>query len=213
MKNYLNLLLLSFIACLFATQQAKAQYYGDYDYITYSKHEVFVQYGAPSFQELSTQIRHTSLVARDGNTYEPSRFGYTGVFALGYNYYRSPYVSFGGYLGLSAAMLEMSKKGTSNPVFRSTVLSITGLITGNWVYFRSGLWEMSAQAAVGMTRWIDDQEMMQEMSKDVSADTARWRFAYHLSPFHVRWGGTLGVFADLGWGYKGVVNAGMSVKF
>ena len=49
MKNYLNLLLLSFIACLFATQQAKAQYYGDYDYITYSKHEVFVQYGAPTF--------------------------------------------------------------------------------------------------------------------------------------------------------------------
>jgi hypothetical protein len=66
MKNYLNLLLLSFIACLFATQQTKAQYYGDYDYITYSKHEVFVQYGAPTFQELSTQIRHTSLVARTG---------------------------------------------------------------------------------------------------------------------------------------------------
>ena len=56
MKNYLNLLLLSFIACLFATQQTKAQYYGDYDYITYSKHEVFVQYGAPTFQELSTQM-------------------------------------------------------------------------------------------------------------------------------------------------------------
>jgi hypothetical protein len=163
--------------------------------------------------ELSTQIRKESFAAKDGNLYVPMGFVYTGVAALGYKYYTTPYMSIGGYLGISAAMMEMAKQNTSNPVFKSSVLSVTGLVTINWLYYRSGLWEISAHAGAGLTRWMDEQEMISKNLPDISKDTARWKFAYHLSPVHVRWGGTLGIFADLGWGYKGIANAGLSVKF
>lgn len=195
-----------------SAQNLAAQYH-PYDYITYDKHEVFLQYGAPTFQELSTQIRKETFVARDGNTYAPSRFVYTGVAALGYNYYTSPYMCLGGYLGLSAAMMEMAKSGTKNVVFKSSVLSLTGLVTVHWIYYRTGLWELSAHAAAGLTRWMDEQDMIVSGSQDVSSDTRKWRFAYHLSPLHVRWGGTFGLFADIGLGYKGIANAGISVRF
>lgn len=206
--------LIAAVATLMAisAQQLAAQYH-PYDYITYDKHEVFLQYGAPTFQELSTQIRKETFVGRDGNTYVPSRFVYTGVAALGYNYYTSPYMSLGGYLGLSAAMMEMAKSSTQKAVFKSSVLSITGLATVHWIYYRAGLWELSAHAAAGLTRWMDEQEMIVSGSQDVSSDTRKWRFAYHLSPLRVRWGSNFGVFADLGFGYKGVANAGISVRF
>jgi len=213
MKCLSFFILLSVAAALTATAQTRAQAYDPYDYITYTHHEAFIQYGAPTFMELSTQIRKETFAAKDGSLYVPSGFVYTGVAALGYNYYTSPYMSIGGYLGISAAMMEMSKQNTSNPVFKSSVVSVTGLVTVNWLYYRSGLWEISAHAGAGLTRWMDQQEMISQNLPDISQDTAHWKFAYHLSPFHVRWGGTLGVFADLGWGYKGIANAGLSVKF
>ncbi|MFA5301451.1 MAG: hypothetical protein WC395_02055 [Bacteroidales bacterium] len=213
MKRLYFFILLTVAASLTATTQARSQAYNPYDYITYTRHEVFVQYGAPTFMELSTWIRQESFAAKDGNLYLPMGFVYTGVAALGYKYYTTPYMSIGGYLGISAAMMEMAKQNTSNPVFKSSVLSVTGLVTINWLYYRSGLWEISAHAGAGLTRWMDEQEMITQNLPDISQDTARWKFAYHLSPFHVRWGGTLGVFADLGWGYKGIANAGLSVKF
>ncbi len=95
---------------IMSAQQLASGTVPSYDYITYDKHEVFLQYGAPTFQELSTQIRKETFVGRDGNIYVPSRFAYTGVAALGYNYYTSPYMSLGGYLGISAAMMEMAKR-------------------------------------------------------------------------------------------------------
>ncbi len=213
MKSLSFFILLSVAASLTATAQTHTEAYDPYDYITYTHHEFFIQYGAPTFQELSTQIRKETLAAKDGNLYVPAGFVYTGVAALGYKYYTSPYMSIGGYLGISAAMMEMAKLNTSIPVFKSSVMSITGLVTVNWIYYRAGLWEISAHAGAGLTRWMDQQVMVSQTPPDISQDSARWRFAYHLSPFHVRWGGTLGIFADLGWGYKGVANAGLSVKF
>jgi hypothetical protein len=213
MKRLSILILLMAAAIMLPSAQTLLAQYDRYDYITYTRHEIFLQYGAPTFQELSTQIRRETSVAKDGKIYVPDRFVYTGVAALGYKYYTSPYMSFGGYLGISAAMMKMAGKDTGTVVFKSSVLSLTGLLTAHWVYFRTGLWEISAHAAAGATRWIDDQEMILSSSQDISQDTARWRFAYHLSPLHVRWGSTLGIFADLGLGYKGVFNAGLSVKF
>ena len=213
MKKMLFLITAAVAGLVSMSSQRLAAQYHPYDYITYDKHEVFLQYGAPTFQELSTQIRKETFVGRDGNTYVPSRFVYTGVAALGYNYYTSPYMSLGGYLGLSAAMMEMAKSSTQKAVFKSSVLSITGLATVYWIYYRAGLWELSAHAAAGLTRWMDEQEMIVSGSQDVSSDTRKWRFAYHLSPLRVRWGSNFGVFADLGFGYKGVANAGISVRF
>ncbi|MDD2538717.1 MAG: hypothetical protein WC377_02165 [Bacteroidales bacterium] len=213
MKRLSFLISLTATAVMLTSAEKLLAQYDPYDYITYEKNEVFLQYGAPTFQELSTQIRKETFVARDGNIYVPNRFVYTGVAALGYNYYTSPYMSFGGYLGISAAMMEMARKDSEKAVFKSSVLSITGLVSASWIYYRTGMWEISAHAAAGVTRWIDRQEMISSSGTDVSEDKDRWRFAYHLSPVHIRWGGTFGLFADLGWGYKGVANAGLSVKF
>ncbi|HPV87911.1 MAG TPA: hypothetical protein PKU85_01685 [Bacteroidales bacterium] len=213
MKRSFTLPLFTAIAIMFTSVQMLPAQQDHYDYITYTRHEIFLQYGAPTFQELSTRIRHETSVAKDGKIYVPERFAYTGVAALGYKYYTSPYMSFGGYLGISAAMMEMAGKDTGKVVFKSRVLSLTGLITAHWIYYRTGLWEISAHAAAGITKWTDDQEMIISSSRDISRDTVKWRFAYHLSPLHIRWGGTFGLFADLGLGYKGIFNMGFSVKF
>jgi hypothetical protein len=38
-------------------------------------------------------------------------------------------------------------------------------------------------------------------------------FNMHLSPFGVRVGKTIAGFAEIGWGYKGIINIGVSAKF
>lgn len=200
---------------ILSLQVLQAQRYDDYGYydVSYSKNEIYVLYGAPSFQELSTQIRNLSVQSASGTTYIPSAFSYTGVAAVGYNFYTSPYMFFGLYAGISQASMEMASEKTGNAVYNSTVRSTTGLLSVNWIYFRSGSWELSGQGALGATYWQENQETLNRTSSYKDADTSRWRMAYHLSPFHVRWGGTFGVFADIGWGYRGVANVGLSVRF
>jgi hypothetical protein len=126
MKRLSILILLMAAAIMLTSAQTLLAQYDRYDYITYTRHEIFLQYGAPTFQELSTQIRRETSVAKDGKIYVPDRFVYTGVAALGYKYYTSPYMSFGGYLGISAAMMKMAGKDTGTVVFKSSVLSLNG---------------------------------------------------------------------------------------
>ena len=73
MKRLSFLISLTATAVMLTLLKTLAQY-DPYDYITYEKNEVFLQYGAPTFQELSTQIRKETFVARDGNIYVPNRF-------------------------------------------------------------------------------------------------------------------------------------------
>lgn len=62
-------------------------------------------------------------------------------------------------------------------------------------------------AGVGAT-WVTQKKV----NSSGPAENAGW-FTYQLTPFGIRFGENVGVFAELGYGYKGIANAGVSVEF
>ena len=78
----------------------------------------------------------------------------------------------------------------------------------NWNYMNKPMCQLYGNVGMGTTVvWFSDS------NADPNGKLKRMPFFnMHLSPFGVRVGKTVAGFAEFGWGYKGFVEAGVSVK-
>lgn len=176
-------------------------------YIAYLKNEFYVQYGTPSIVEVTDKLGDRSNFKTGGTSY-------TGVGAVGYNRYINPYFCIGGYVGMSESELDAKDTATGHTVFTSKVKSVTGMINFGWTYFRSGIWEISCGASAGIARKDEHITKIGRQSQSVPQEGDETVFAYNLTVAKVRiGGGIIGGFAEFGFGYRGIANAGLSIKF
>lgn len=216
MKKHLLLglcILFAVPVSLQAKNSDQRRYDDNYDYIDYKKSEIYLQYGAPSIIELTNKLE-TKVLEPLG--LELAKTKYTGIGAVGYNFFLTPYISLGAYFGISEADMKLvDKKG--NDVYTNHVRNYTGLVGVNWTYFRSGIWEASCGAWLGVAQLDERQEVYYTASSEtkvIPKENDRIRFAYHLTATRVRvGGGVLGAYAEVGFGYKGIANVGVSVRF
>lgn len=200
---------------LITAKGKKARTSEDYSYIDYKKSEIYIQYGAPTILELTNKFNNTSFTA--GNVtykYKDSGTKYTGVGAVGYNFYINPYLSLGAYFGISEADMTIKEEVKHTEIYQNHVRNYTGMLSVHWTYFRNGIWEASCGCSLGMAKKDERQEIYNPANKSkIPVENDSYNFAYNLTATRVRVGGTLGGFLELGFGYKGLVNAGLSVKF
>ncbi len=187
------------------------RYDGNYDYIDYKKSEIYIQYGSPTIIELTNKLDSKTL---SGYGLKISSNNYTGVGAAGYNFYISPYISVGAYLGISEADMHLTDNN-GNDVYTNHVRNYTALAGVNWTYFRSGIWEASCGCSLGLAKLDERQTLSDPATRiNIPKEDDRYNFAYNLTATRVRvGGGVLGAFAEVGFGYKGLVNFGVSVRF
>lgn len=201
-------------ASLQAKNTEQRRYNDNYDYIDYKKSEIYIQYGAPSVIELTNKLETKTL---EPLGLELAKTKYTGIGAVGYNFYLSPYISLGAYFGISEADMRLTdKKG--HDVYTNHVRNYTGLLGISWTYFRSGIWEASCGAWLGVAQLDERQEILYTATSHdeikIPRENDRYRFAYNLTATRIRvGGGVFGAFAEIGFGYKGLANVGLSVKF
>lgn len=216
MKKFLQAsLLFLFVAAGLVQANAKGNNLPEdkrYDYMYYQKSEIYIQYGAPSIIEVTGQLNNDTYQDHNHNlTFKGANYKYTGIGAVGYNFYLNPYFSLGAYFGISQAEMNVMEEESDIMVYHNHIKSYTGMIGANWIYFRQGVWEISSGVWLGVC--YKDEEKSNITSDFIPKETDKATVAYNLTACKVRVGGTLGGFVELGFGYKGIVNAGLSVKF
>ena len=216
-----SLLVMLFVSSLpLAAQTVRVKGYAEpaeYE-LDYPKSEIYIQYGAPSIVEITSKLTNDDFDRNYASKYKGSNYKYTGVGAIGYNYYIGPYFSFGAYLGISKAQMSVREIKTDRIVYHNHVTSYTGMLAAHWTFYREGIWELSAGLSMGVCRKDEDQSHLSATSEGgapqmLPHEKDQWTFAYNLTACKARIGGTIGGFLELGFGYKGLVNAGLSVKF
>lgn len=178
-------------------------------------HEFYVQYGAPTIFELTSTLQ-PALVSRGAEELEiiAKDVVFSGVGGLGYNLSISELVSVGIYGGISLASANIytSINDKETPQYSSQIVSYTGQFSIHWKYYQEGALEISSGAYAGLN-YIEDT--VKPLVKNPTQDAPKAKpfiFAYHLTALKVRYGDMIGGFAELGFGYRGLVNVGLSVK-
>lgn len=185
----------------------------DVDY--FPRSEVYLQYGAPSVIELTTLLSpsfHDELTNGDTRNYK-----FSGIAGIGYNFFVHPRVSIGidfgyGYSSADIYLTEDSEFGPAgDPQFacRATIMNYSGHISGSFIYWQHGAMECSGALYLGAS-WQD--ESMVDVARSGIEPNDRLHFSYHITAIKFRYGDMLGGFAELGFGYRGLVNLGLSIK-
>lgn len=185
----------------------------DVDY--FPRSEVYLQYGAPSVIELTTLLSpsfHDELTNGDTRNHK-----FSGIAGIGYNFFVHPRVSIGidfgyGYSSADIYLTEDSEFGPAgDPQFacRATIMNYSGHISGSFIYWQHGAMECSGALYLGAS-WQD--ESMVDVARSGIEPNDRLHFSYHITAIKFRYGDMLGGFAELGFGYRGLVNLGLSIK-
>lgn len=194
-----------------------------YDY--FPRNEIYVQYGTPSIIELTTILtsEYTSpsvgIVDADSRNHK-----FSGIVALGYDFSITPKLTVGidGGFGYGSAdfyidAIEQEQLNSSLFVCRSAINSYTAHLSGSFIYWSEGAMECSGGLYLGIC-YMD--ETLQDLNKagleryglPSPKENDRFKFSYHITAVKFRYGETIGGFAELGFGYRGLVNVGLSIK-
>ena len=135
--------------------------------------------------------------------------------SIGYKYWFNNYIGLGAHFAFdknsvkavydagSLATTDDDKWATHNRYFWTMALDF------NWNYMNKPMCQLYGDIGMGasVVRFSNNRPDNPEATLKQFPF-----FNMHLSPFGVRVGNKVGGFAEFGWGYKGFINAGVSVK-
>ena len=195
---------------------ASAQIDRERDSEYFPRNEIYIQYGAPSVTELVTVLQ----VDYKSTTYggESRNHKFSGVGSLGYNFSINKKFAVGIYAGVSYSSADLyityiDGVNLKDPfmVCRSEIINYSGLLSASMIYWQKGAWECSGELYLGAAYLHENIDPRNEEYM-IPEPNSRFKLAYHLTPVKIRYGDEIGFFAELGFGCRGLVNVGLSVK-
>lgn len=216
------LILVIFVLCANTLSAQQHKHVREIDAQYFPRHEIYVHYGSPTVMELVTLLPAPKEFR--GDTKDQVFVGAPGI---GYNISLSEDFSlgiFGGYSYSKANIYALPPKGVNADellLYGIGVRSYVGQLSANWVYFKENDLEMSTGLYLGAAFWDEDIHLYADQGIltglitedfDIPHSSEQWKFSYHFTACKVRYGDTFGVFGELGFGYRGLVNVGLSIK-
>ena len=199
-------------------QKGEAQSYKERDFDYFPRSEMYLQYGTPSAIEFLGKTRN--VISDPDPLYsrvcESRNHKYSGVAGIGYAFSVSPVLSFGVYGGFSwsqADFYTLAENGTPVKEFLTYTSSIknwTVMASGSYLWWRQGVMELSSALYVGAT--IIDETLSNNKYPKWDTEDDRVMLSYHVTAAKFRIGDVVGGFAELGFGYRGILNVGLSIK-
>lgn len=182
----------------------------------FPRSEIYLQYGTPSVVELTTILN--SEYRSEGYDGDSRNHKFSGIAAIGYSFFVHPRVSVGidfgyGYGSADMYITDSERMPLEEPVFvcRSTINSYTAHLSASYIYWQQGPMECSGALYVGVD-WMDESIVQGNEAYFIPEANDRLRFSYHITAVKFRYGETFGGFAELGFGYRGLLNVGLSIK-
>lgn len=209
MKKIAIVALIMIISSMF--NQISAQKVIDFEY--FPRHEIVLHYGSPSVVELTSVLKSQKF---DNNIVgKGKKLRMTGSAGFGYNFGINPNVSigvFGGYSSVGSDMIRDDSGDKGTLLYSTDITSYLGMLSGHWLFLREGALEISSGVYVGAV--YNSQKITNVSNKSIAPkDETKVTFAYHLTALKVRYGETFAVFGELGFGHRGILNVGVSIKF
>lgn len=138
----------------------------------------------------------------------------TMVFGLGYRYSIHRF-RVGADLGFAQASSKLALAGEKAPSIKEKGLNFLVLPTAEFVYFKRNLFELYGGASVGVDLVRQSESKLDEKGKSASEkNSLSANFAYQVNPIAFRVGNDrIGGFMEAGFGHKGFLTAGVSLKF
>ena len=205
--------IITLVALIFGSgfNQLSAQRARDFEY--YPKHEIYVQYGIPSVIELTSVLNQQRF---DNNIVgKGQKLRMTGAAGFGYNFNLNQNVSVGLFGGISSVGSDMIKQDDSKNdvvLFSTDITNYMGMLSAHWQFLRDGAMEISSGVYLGAiysSKEISNAGGFSGAPKSSTSTT----FAYHITALKVRYGETFAIFGELGFGHRGILNVGLSIKF
>lgn len=181
----------------------------------FPRSEFYLQYGTPSVMELTTILSpdfHDEVT--NGQT---RNHKFSGIAGVGYNFYVHPLASIGvdfgyGYGSTDMYMSEVNESGHAGApeyVCKAVVMGYSVHVSGSYTYWQRGPMECSGALYLGVT-YMD--ESVTDAVSDELVPNDHLNFSFHITAVKFRYGDMVGGFAELGFGYRGLVNVGLSIK-
>lgn len=185
----------------------------DVDY--FPRSEIYLQYGTPSLMELTTILSpnfHDEVTNGETRNHK-----FSGIAAIGYNFFVHPRVSIGldfGYGYGSSDMYisdvdEFGPAGEPEFMCKAVVMNYSCHLSGAFTYWQQGPMECSGALYLGVN-YMD--ESVRNAVSDELEPNDHLNFSFHITAVKFRYGDMVGGFAELGFGYRGLVNVGLSIK-
>lgn len=185
----------------------------DVDY--FPRSEIYLQYGTPSLMELTTILSpnfHDEVTNGETRNHK-----FSGIAAIGYNFFIHPRVSIGldfGYGYGSSDMYisdvdEFGPAGDPQYMCKAVVMNYSCHLSGAFTYWQQGPMECSGALYLGVN-YMD--ESVRDAVSDELEPNDHLNFSFHITAVKFRYGDMVGGFAELGFGYRGLVNVGLSIK-
>lgn len=138
----------------------------------------------------------------------------TMVFGLGYRYSIHRF-RVGADFGFAQASSKLALAGEKAPSIKEKGLNFLVLPTAEFVYFKRNLFELYGGASVGVDLVRQSESKLDEKGKSASEkNSLSANLAYQVNPIAFRVGNDrIGGFMEAGFGHKGFLTAGVSLKF
>ena len=122
----------------------------------FPRSEIYLQYGTPSVVELATKLN--SRFSSEGYRGDSRNQKFSGIAAVGYNFFVHPRVSVGldfgyGYGSADMYITDSESMPLEAPIFvcRSTVNSYSAHVSASYTYWQQGPMECSGSLYLGVT--------------------------------------------------------------
>lgn len=197
MKRNFIILIVSICSCIISNS-TKAQ-----------KNEINVSYGTVTSSEISELFSETILTGFTGGLYSFKNFKSTG--AINVDYYRSASKRF--KFGGAFIYEQFSREISFNKEFSGKTKNnyITVMPQIKFLYIAKPAFELYSGLGLGASlrnETFDPKETNTKKQKD-----SEIFMAFHANLLGIRVGKKLGGFAEIGFGNKGLINAGISYRF
>lgn len=206
-----KILFLSFIAAILFSTPSYGQRNRVRDADYFPRSEIYIQYGTPTILELVTMLKAPSFFEQDTRNHI-----FSGVGGLGYNFSIDDRFAVGIYAGASyskADICDITDEKNVKPLYGKGVMSYVGQLYAGWTFYNEGPIQLSSGVYLGVAYWDEDYTIYEEKGSEKYPHASdQFKVAYHLTACKFRYGDTFGFFAEVGFGFRGLVNAGLSIQ-
>jgi outer membrane protein W len=170
------------------------------------KHEIVLGYGVGTHYAIVEEMAGVLGIFITLGTFNAEYESGTGAILLGYRYSAGEKFSIG--IDGSYTKIKEILKIQSKPVgsFYKQFYTIAPYVAYN--YIKKEKFSMYSGIGLGYT-FVKDEYTMDDGGNETNNSG---EFAFHLSAFGVRFGKNIGGYVEVGYGYKGLVNLGVSFK-
>ncbi len=172
----------------------------------WKRHEIRGGAGLWSTNELIGNYSDLMSTSLSGGTYSTSNEKTPGNFSLTYRYGLNPRLSVGGSVAYSLLKSDVNFNGKKTGTSSNNYFTVAPEVEYKYIHTKN--FRLYGFAGAGLT--LNNQEIKE--NGKTSSDNSPF-FNYQVSPLCAQLGNKFGVYVETGFGYNGIINAGLFARF